>query len=766
MKRKKVSSITVTFVLLSVSIVLPGLANAQAAQEEFVGPFPSWRQVQCGGIDDTLMLQNQLNALGRGGSSPVLYIKAGTCRITSTLRLGQGAGGSEGLLGITILGHSPATTKILWAGLAGSGQRMIEVKGVAQSRFGRLTWDGAGRADIVYFDAWSGSGNFFPSGNLHHDEVFQNLLPSGGIAIMAGAAGHGGSETSYIRCRFNGPMQAAIFLANGNALNHWVWDSRFQNVQRGVTNSVAGRGGGGGGMWSVNRSAFLSNTHDMYMGNTTLASSRWNYSRGSRFHLETAPIGAVAAPFTVQGTTFIDPAQTSSSFIGQGAVGAIGVLDTTVRGGIPKAFFNVLESYSSTPGGDIWSLHNTFSQSSLGNYGYGFGKYPARDHLYTDDVIGATITDPGPPPSPAAPAQSTLPVIEVQNGDIAGALLKAGNQRVIVHIPYGTYHVTRTLRVGPNVILTGDGNAATRLQGSVDPVLHLAGPSHAVLRDFSLSNWAPGGRAGSGILIDNADQPGGLVHIERLVGSRNDAGLHASGLRQTVIDLIDSQISNNTYTDNSGGANPSVDYRVNDAIVHIYNSAGANSDAIYDVRTGELVTQNAYFEQNPAGKPTNFLQPNSNGTFVYDIGAFNPGQGDIDTSTFLGNLTVNGMFSTARGRRTFGPNSLVMGLRFGSATDTMPPTFLGGPYALWLPRRNTGTGATVIVPEQVAGVTAKGQFIRNHFAPLRNARPLSLAARTAGVTDVRIYNVGASLTRSGIRVVGGTTIVGVGVATK
>src|SRR6266850_2035061 len=69
---------------------------ASIAGEEFVGPFPSWRQVQCNGTDDTAMLQNELNTLGRSGS-PVLYIKAGTCRITSTLRLGQGGGAPDGV---------------------------------------------------------------------------------------------------------------------------------------------------------------------------------------------------------------------------------------------------------------------------------------------------------------------------------------------------------------------------------------------------------------------------------------------------------------------------------------------------------------------------------------------------------------------------------------------------------------------------------------------------------------------------------------------
>ena len=136
--------------LLAAIFTLPGFAQLQSqAVEEFVGPFPSWRQVQCTGGDDTALLQNELDTLGRSGS-PVLYIQPGVCRITSTLRLGQGAGATGGVHYVSMLGHDPADTTILWAGPRGG--KMFEVNGVAHSRFGRLTWDGGGLADMAYID--------------------------------------------------------------------------------------------------------------------------------------------------------------------------------------------------------------------------------------------------------------------------------------------------------------------------------------------------------------------------------------------------------------------------------------------------------------------------------------------------------------------------------------------------------------------------------------------------------------------------------------
>jgi hypothetical protein len=40
----------------------------------------------------------------------------------STLHLGQGAGGADGVIDVTILGHHPTDTKIVWGGPPGRDQ--------------------------------------------------------------------------------------------------------------------------------------------------------------------------------------------------------------------------------------------------------------------------------------------------------------------------------------------------------------------------------------------------------------------------------------------------------------------------------------------------------------------------------------------------------------------------------------------------------------------------------------------------------------------
>jgi hypothetical protein len=151
------------------------------------------------------------------------------------------------------------------------------------------------------------------------------------------------------------------------------------------------------------------------------------------------------------------------------------------------------------------------------------------------------------------------------------------------------------------------------------------------------------------------------------------------------------------------------------------------------------------------------LTPGSSGTLVLDSGNFSPTFGGIDTSTFTGLFTLTNfgntlaLNSTALTARQFGPNSLVMGLFYGSASEATAPTFTSAPYALWLPRRSNAQGSD-LVPEQQAGVNDPAQFMRDHLAPLRNAKPLSVARRPSGVTDVRLYRVGGELLKTGVRV--------------
>ena len=87
--------------------------------------------------------------------------------------------------------------------------------------------------------------------------------------------------------KFIGPMQAGIFLGNANTLDHWVWDSQFEDVRWGVTNYIPERGtNAAGGDIAVNRSNFLNGGNDVGFGNVQpFGSTRWNYSKGAQRHI-------------------------------------------------------------------------------------------------------------------------------------------------------------------------------------------------------------------------------------------------------------------------------------------------------------------------------------------------------------------------------------------------------------------------------------------------------------------------------------------------
>jgi hypothetical protein len=141
-----------------------------AAGEEFAGPFPSWADVRRdygakgdGKADDTAAIQMALDDLSQHKKSCVLYLPAGTYRVTATVKTkrkshtdGMGA----------VIGASPDTTILRWDGPAGATLFQYDAW---YAKLSRLTLDGAGKAKIclAYGDAFS-------TYNETSDMVFQD----------------------------------------------------------------------------------------------------------------------------------------------------------------------------------------------------------------------------------------------------------------------------------------------------------------------------------------------------------------------------------------------------------------------------------------------------------------------------------------------------------------------------------------------------------------------------------------------------------------
>jgi hypothetical protein len=324
------------------------------------------------------------------------------------------------------------------------------------------------------------------------------------------------------------------------------------------------------------------------------------------------------------------------------------------------------------------------------------------------------------------------PVFEPATKDAAGVQAAinqaaAAGPRAVVHLPYGAYTFNTSVSIPANATLqlVGDGLGATILGGSADPLLSVTGPSQPVLRDFTFN----GGGKGQGLVINNANQPNGLVHFEDLKAQQSQVGLLVNGTNQTIVDSLDHQVHSTSVADNRA---------TNGGVLHIFNgSACCSTGAMYDAQSGStIVSQNMYSE---AGAPTQLVAPNGNGTVVADVGKVAGKSGTAaNTSSFTGVSVLQNLLGMDGAPLVGGANSLLFG-----NTSSSDPTGASTSFLNWGARHDAGGGATAEVGEKSAGVTDPTAFVRSHEAPLRAAVPGSLTSRGAGVTDVRAYRLSA-----------------------
>ncbi len=316
---------------LCLAIAAP-LTAAILPSEEFVGPLPGWKNVQTdfgavgdGKADDTAAVKRALDALpaygkGKPGDPYVIYFPAGTYRISESLEL-------ENRMAIGIQGEDPAKTTILYDGPA--GQPILHCVGVSYSKFGRITWDGQGKASVAVAHQWDGKTGPAVTHMEHADEVFKNAgkgIIGGRIIPMLNDKGeitwynHGmDAETLVKRCQFI-KCDIGLSIESFNALDWWVWDSQFIDCGIGATNCAKGEYGGG--HFHLYRCLFRgSKETDIRTGHASYFGIRLNTSIGSRRFLEMIrPTGygpknlgrwgdddTYGANTSVQGNRIIDP---------------------------------------------------------------------------------------------------------------------------------------------------------------------------------------------------------------------------------------------------------------------------------------------------------------------------------------------------------------------------------------------------------------------------------------------------------------------------
>jgi hypothetical protein len=737
--------------------------------EEFVGPFPSWRDLKRdygargdGKADDTAAIQKALDDLREHKVSCVLYIPAGTYRVTATVKTTRKA--HHDCL-CTVVGEDPDTTTLRWDGPAGGTLFQYDAW---YAKISRLTLDGAGKAKIclAYGDAFS-------TYNETSDMVFKDA--DYGMWMATKDAGQ--AENAVLRCRFLGCARAGLATVNFNSMDIWVWYSRFEDCGHGLFN--------GAGNFHAYKNLFLrSKDYNLAIRNLMVFAVVENTSIGSRGFVDWANF-TWGAQTSVTGNRIIDPTGDKALFL---------------RNGGPYLLAdNVIKSRADKPA-DQHEVELTWGDQALIGNRYTIAKALRKNghHLQIDEkVVDARSIDVKPPELPGTPPNRKRKIVEVPAGVGAAAIQKAldeaakhKGERPVVHLPMGRYKIERTLTVpaGCDVQMVGDGASeiATVLEWAGkagEPLLRLEGPARATLRDFHINSGA-----GTGILVSNCDQDGGKIFADQLsVSGHNPSEKPVVGLLVDGVERSDVQLRNcqsGTYVDRwlhviggplrrRGQTAPGQ--------VSVFCGATGTSDRLYTVeKGGHLLVRTVYHEISE--DCTQALELNDAGTLVIDSTRFSyktaPDRPLIDLDGFRGTfgltasllLPVNSKHPASIRIRGRGSDCNVLCL----SNMFWAPNGMVKTDAVWKNEARPPADAALLLCNlngQVQGAKDSAfekdgfgrladqkskddeALIRKALAPLREARIWLPEGGKAGVTDLRLYRVLVSSHKGGAGVI-------------
>jgi hypothetical protein len=554
-----------------------------ASEEEFVGPFASWRDlsrdygaVGDGKTDDSTALQRALDELIKHEKACVLYIPAGTYRFAATVQTKREE--HTDCQGVAVIGEDPSSTILLWDGPANGTMFQWDAW---YSKISRLTFDGGGQAGtgLRY-------GPAFSTYNETSDLVFRDI--KNGL-VFGGEKTNGQAENEVLRCRFVN-CETGVQTVNWNSMDIWVWYCQFEDCGRGIFNVM--------GNWHAWENFFLrSRIADVGILNLMAFSVVNNTSVKSHRFLDFETGHTWGSPTSITGNRVLDP--TGDFAMKLSNAGPYLVVDNTFRCRGKTRAVQMMWADQTFVGNTYTSIDAVAERSRFRRIG--------------EKTIDAELISDALPKLPPTPPQRKRKVFEVTAGassiEIQRAIAEASKlagQRPVVHLPMGNYRLTQTLVIpaGCDIQLVGDGagETATRLNwaGAEDGVLlRLDGPSRAILRDIYLH--APNAR---GLVIEDADQPGGRIFADQLnvSGSHQKqepraAALRVNGLVQTDVLLRALQGSGNGGVWVEVIGDPNAASAENQ--VSIFTGATGSAAGQYDVsRGGRLIVRGVYHERS------------------------------------------------------------------------------------------------------------------------------------------------------------------------
>jgi hypothetical protein len=571
------------FAIFSLAVLLSSCRTTSVAQsqQETTAPFRSWANVKQrfkaagdGKKDDTRALQMALDSLtdSRFGVNTrpataytVIYLPRGTYRITSTLKLAD-------KIGISIIGEDPDNTIILWDGPAGSN--LLYSNGASYFKIARIQWQNArttGNTGIAI--RWGTEKNSANSYAPQMIEIAECIFRQGfayGIAggvFREGEHDYNNSEVSIRNCHFYNCTDAGIGISGYNALNYWIWNSRFEGCNIGVKNRF--------GNYHIYSSYFKrSALADVFNHHGYYTSIRKCYSDSSKyfslddgfscnyfirvlegnyvsnsidFPVEYSDYGFL----TLVDNYFLPNTNTSWPF-------SINIVkrNAVCKEG-PYKVFSLRNYYEyPKPFNISRTLYKQFDYS-VGDYGFGAPRPRINVRAMLDSIlipfskeIGTTVFE--------VPLNATADDIQKIVNTASSANYEG--KRPVVHFSTGAYYIDKTIVIPANssVQIKGDGFMySTRIYQSRNfkgqYLFEVKGPSKATFADIHLGT--EGVPAPNGILLSGIDQPQSFVLIDQMVAGPHANAIVAEKLQHTYIQKTNSYYA---YRDSIiGAATPS-----------------------------------------------------------------------------------------------------------------------------------------------------------------------------------------------------------------
>jgi hypothetical protein len=450
--------------------------------------------------DDTAALQKALDGVKDGS---VIYLPAGTYRITNTLRMTVNRPPSEGpqhrVLGLLVIGHG-RNTKLVWDGPA--GKEMLVESGATMSRCRGLLFDGRGKATVGLHHL--GAEGTFETEVGHRDMAFLNFTDAGILADICPAT----AEVMIENCLFEA-CKRGIALLTWNMYDYTIDGCEFRRCETAID--------------CLHGNVYIRNCHfegstgvDMALNPEHGSSVRRCTSSGSRMFIR---YNNSVAPLTIQDCQVAGWTNPEGAISLHGApVAMFDCVFTRAPGTMPPVLI------SST--NQRFFVSQNVSSGTNGVYTPKVGKVydiPAGQRKGTlTSANQRFLRDTAAVPAVVFDAKRDFGAKGDRKTDDTAAIQKAidaarqHGKGAIAYLPTGFYVVKSPLRVtGANYTFGGTGYRAALLWGGAKDgnIVEVLDPDDVTMENIAIGNWEPAAQYAADILqTSTGNKPSSMTY--------------------------------------------------------------------------------------------------------------------------------------------------------------------------------------------------------------------------------------------------------------